>query len=174
MEEARSILSHVESLHKDANHNCWAYLLGPKPEIFYSSDDGEPAGTAGKPILAALKRSDLFNVMMVVTRYFGGVKLGVRGLIEAYGQATDLSLQCSERILRIPKKSLVISLPYAIIGEITRLLSGGVVDAPVWSYGAEVQVSLSVKVSAAPEIAAALEEFQARKLIYSWNWVVQK
>ena len=89
---ARDFLNRVRTEHRDATHNCWAYLLNAdavsgRPETANSSDDGEPSGTAGRPILGALRRSGLVNAMVIVTRYFGGVKLGVRGLIDAYGGA---------------------------------------------------------------------------------------
>ncbi len=91
-DEAKAFISRIAAEHKTANHNCWAYILGKKADIYHSSDNGEPAGTAGKPILGTLQKHDLSNVVAVVTRYFGGVKLGVRGLIEAYGTSTELAI----------------------------------------------------------------------------------
>jgi uncharacterized YigZ family protein len=171
VEKCREVLAGVNSLCKDANHNCWAYCLGPDPEVAHSSDDGEPAGTAGKPILAAIRQSGMVNVIVVVTRYFGGIKLGVRGLIEAYGQVAADVVSQTARVSRIRSRKLVICLPYAIIGEMIRLLDvhgGG--DVPLWSYGAEVGVVAGIKVSAASHVESQLDELQARKLIYSWSW----
>ena len=96
----RGFLNDIHAAHRDATHNCWAYLLGPHPTVEYCSDDGEPSGTAGRPILGAVRRSGMVNVMVVVTRYFGGVKLGVRGLIEAYGPAAERVLTAAERVER--------------------------------------------------------------------------
>ena len=96
----RGFLNDIHAAHRDATHNCWAYLLGPHPTTEYCSDDGEPSGTAGRPILGAVRRSGMVNVMVVVTRYFGGVKLGVRGLIEAYGLAAERVLAAAERVGR--------------------------------------------------------------------------
>jgi len=87
--QAKDYIAKIGKKHKNANHNCWAYIIGEKGEIFHSSDAGEPAGTAGKPILNALKKHNFTNIVAVVTRYFGGVKLGIRGLIEAYSQVTE-------------------------------------------------------------------------------------
>jgi uncharacterized YigZ family protein len=171
-EEARKILAGAESDHKNANHNCWAYRLGPEPETTYFSDDGEPAGTAGKPILSAIRQSEFVNVMVVVTRYFGGIKLGVRGLIEAYRQVAADVVARTVRVTRVRSRKLVICLPYAIIGEITYLLDlHGGDDVPFWSYGVEVEVAASIKMSAVPCIESHLEELQARKVIRSWSWV---
>jgi uncharacterized YigZ family protein len=172
-EEVRSILAEVESNHRGATHHCWAYRMGPEPETEYSSDGGEPAGTAGKPILSAVRQSDMFNLMVVVTRYFGGIKLGVRGLIEAYGQTAASVAGKVGRVSCVRSRKLVIRLPYAIIGEIAYFLEGhGMVGVPSWSYDSEVEVAVNVKMSVASQIATALDEFQTRKRICSWNWVL--
>src|SRR5687768_10618077 len=83
VEEAKAFISEISGQYKDATHNCWAYITGKNGDIFHSSDAGEPAGTAGKPILNTLNKYRLTNISAVVTRYYGGVKLGVRGLIDA-------------------------------------------------------------------------------------------
>ena len=85
IEEAKEFISKINSEHKTATHNCWAYVVGDQGQTFHSSDSGEPSGTAGKPMLNALQKNRLTNIAAVVTRYYGGVKLGVRGLIDAYG-----------------------------------------------------------------------------------------
>ncbi|MCL2065116.1 MAG: YigZ family protein [Candidatus Cloacimonetes bacterium] len=85
-ESARIFIREVKKRHKQANHNCSAYIIG---ETFFSSDDREPSGTAGRPILNMLKKYNMTNVVLVVTRYFGGVELGIRGLIVAYGEVAE-------------------------------------------------------------------------------------
>lgn len=88
---AKNVLMGIRKKYYDATHNCYAWRIHPEHEK--ASDDGEPAGSAGKPILQALKGSGLQNVMAVVTRYFGGTKLGIGGLVRAYGDATALALE---------------------------------------------------------------------------------
>ncbi len=88
--EAREFISKVSKEYRDATHNCWAYKIG---QLEHSSDAGEPSGTAGVPILGCVKSSRLDRIVVVVTRYFGGVKLGIRGLINAYSQVTRLVLE---------------------------------------------------------------------------------
>jgi uncharacterized YigZ family protein len=172
-EEVRSILSGVESEYRDATHHCWAYRLGPEPEVEHASDGGEPAGTAGKPILSAIRQSGMDNVMVVVTRYFGGIKLGVRGLIEAYGQTAASAVEKVVRVSRVRSRRVLIRLPYAIIGEIAHFLEvHGTADAPAWSYGSEVEVAANVRLSLVSQITLILDEFQARNRIHSWNWVL--
>jgi len=83
-EQAREFIYTVSKKYHDSSHNCWAYIVGLDGEMSHSSDAGEPSGTAGKPILGVLQKNDLTNAVIVVSRYFGGVKLGIRGLIEAY------------------------------------------------------------------------------------------
>ncbi|MBW6515103.1 MAG: IMPACT family protein [Candidatus Cloacimonetes bacterium] len=83
-EEAKTLINSIASRYREATHNCWAYRTGLNGELSHCSDAGEPSGTAGKPIMGAIHKHELSNVVLVVTRYFGGVKLGIRGLIDAY------------------------------------------------------------------------------------------
>lgn len=89
--EAMSVLEHAKQDYPDARHHCWAYLIGSpnKPKLIARSDDGEPSGTAGKPILNVMQHKAVGDVMLVVTRYFGGIKLGAGGLVRAYSQAAQ-------------------------------------------------------------------------------------
>ncbi|MFF9455278.1 YigZ family protein [Streptomyces flaveolus] len=91
-EEAQEFIASVRKQHADANHNCWAYVIGADAAVQKASDDGEPGGTAGVPMLQMLLRRDMRYVVAVVTRYFGGVKLGAGGLIRAYGGAVGEAL----------------------------------------------------------------------------------
>lgn len=83
-EEAKARIAEIKALHKTANHNCSAYTIGDQHQIQKANDDGEPSGTAGVPMLETLKKEDIHNVVAIVTRYFGGIKLGTGGLIRAY------------------------------------------------------------------------------------------
>lgn len=169
-DQVRPNLALAEEAHRDADHRCWAYALEPGGEE-HSSDAGEPAGTAGRPILSAIRRSGLFNVMIVVTRYFGGVKLGTRGLIDAYGRVASDAASRAGRRPRVRKKKVTISVPYPAIGEVARLLAvNGMTGSPVWAYGPDAEVTAEVRLSSAPALEAALEELQARKLLRSWEW----
>lgn len=102
--EAKAFIAQIREEHSQASHNCYAYRIGSgENPLEYYNDHGEPSGTAGKPMLGAIQRLNLTNVVVVVTRYFGGKKLGVRGLIEAYGQAATLVLNEAGTIVRVPK-----------------------------------------------------------------------
>lgn len=166
--EARDFLSRVQGAHRDATHNCWAYLLGPEPVSEYSSDAGEPSGTAGRPILSALRRGGMVNAMVVVTRYFGGVKLGVRGLIEAYGGVAAKVLEAATPVERLRTRPFTVSLPYPATGTVTRLLEDcGAV--PAWTWGEAAEVRAEVPLSRAPALSRALEELRARGTISAWD-----
>jgi uncharacterized YigZ family protein len=102
----------ISILHPKATHHCWAYRFIANPIVEHCSDAGEPAGTAGRPILGALKKYSLQNVAAVVTRYYGGIKLGVRGLIAAYGETTLRALERAKLIVREPMSSIEFSCPY--------------------------------------------------------------
>lgn len=95
-------LKEICKLYPKATHYCWAYRFACEPVLEHSSDAGEPAGSAGRPILGALKKSNLLNILAVVTRYYGGVKLGIKGLISAYGESTLLAVQNAEIITAEP------------------------------------------------------------------------
>lgn len=166
-EEARAILSDVTSKYRDATHNCRAYVLADGTE--YSSDDGEPSGTAGKPILGAIKRSGLVNVMVIVTRYFGGVKLGVRGLIDAYGDTAMKALEICEKVERVITSTFRIALGYNAVGNVTRLLEGAGAVNLKWDYAENVSVSADVPESECERVSRELEEMKARGIIEEWE-----
>jgi len=135
---------------EDATHNCYAWVTGFKREQSYYSDAGEPAGTAGKPILNALLSAGLTNVAAIVTRYYGGVKLGVRGLIEAYGQSVEEALQTAHSIPAIKMSTIWIRSDYADAESAHRLalkLGGSVLDV---SYGVRVEALFQL-----PDVAIA-------------------
>lgn len=112
--EAKAFIAQIREEHSQANHNCYAYRIGTGANpLEYYNDHGEPSGTAGKPILGAIQRLNLTNVVVVVTRYFGGKKLGVRGLIEAYGQAATLVLNEAGTVVRVPKFTVTLVYNYS-------------------------------------------------------------
>ncbi|MBQ7577719.1 MAG: YigZ family protein [Synergistaceae bacterium] len=166
-DEAKNFLSRIISQHRDATHNCRAYILSDGNE--YSSDDGEPSGTAGKPILNAIKRSGLVNVMVIVTRYFGGVKLGTRGLIDAYGQTAAKALELAEIKECIITKKFFIALEYNSTGLITRLLENHNAINIKWQYNEIVSVNADIPVNFCDNISRELNELLARKIIISFD-----
>lgn len=164
-------LREVCDLHKQATHNCWAYRVGEDSCREYFSDGGEPAGTAGKPILGAIVRFDLTNTLIVVTRYFGGIKLGVRGLIEAYGSTATEALNASGVAERTIKNMYQVIAPYDMVKTLRRLaLSHGAAEEDIqFEYGEQVGIVCSVPRSSESQFESTLEELLNMGRIISWN-----
>lgn len=114
--QATSFVEEIKKKHSDANHNCYAYIAGSQDEFQKADDDGEPAGTAGKPILEVLKKNNLKDTTIVVTRYFGGIKLGSGGLIRAYGQSASYGIKAAKIIERTLHSCIGIDIDYAQLG----------------------------------------------------------
>jgi uncharacterized YigZ family protein len=112
IDAAKAFISKISKENKTATHNCWAYVLGDDGRICHSSDAGEPSGTAGKPMLNVLTSHRMTRVTAVVTRHYGGVKLGVRGLIQAYSEAVETALSTAKKVRLIQAESIKIQVPY--------------------------------------------------------------
>jgi uncharacterized YigZ family protein len=121
-DEARAAIEAIRRRHWDANHNCSAYRVGPGGRFQRSSDDGEPAGTAGVPMLAVLGRRDLTDTVAVVTRWFGGVLLGAGGLIRAYGQAVSAAIDAVGIVERRPVLLVAVAAEHAAAGRLEHAL----------------------------------------------------
>ena len=121
VEEFKQALNEIKKLHPKATHHCFAYRLGLDGNAFRVSDDGEPSGTAGRPILGQIDSKGLVNVLVVVVRYFGGTLLGVPGLINAYKSAASLALQITPLVQKQVEKEFVVQFDYTRIGEIMAL-----------------------------------------------------
>lgn len=117
-EEAISFLNNIRKKHYDATHNCYAYILGEQSDIQRSSDDGEPSGTAGVPILEVLKKEGLTNTIIVVTRYFGGIMLGAGGLIRAYTEGAVRAINAAGIVEVKPFSIYAIKADYSNLGKI--------------------------------------------------------
>lgn len=120
--EALAFIEEIKSLHKDATHNVYAYVVGDDNNIQRYSDDGEPSGTAGIPALEVIKKEDLRNVVVVVTRYFGGIKLGTGGLIRAYTKGAKIGLEAGNIIEKVLFRKVKIRLDYTLYGKVENYL----------------------------------------------------
>ena len=157
-EDATSALKAIRKEFFDATHHCYAYRIGPKGEQFRSSDDGEPGGTGGRPILAAIERKELSDVLVVVVRYFGGTKLGIPGLGRAYGQAADASLSAAEILERYSTDLVAVTFSHDQTHAVMHLVSelgARIVDT---SYDEEVHLTLEIRRSLADRLRLSLVE----------------
>ncbi|WP_440961590.1 YigZ family protein [Paenibacillus nitricinens] len=123
-EEALLFIEDIKKKHRDATHNCSAYVIGERDEIQRQSDDGEPSGTAGKPILEVIRNQGVKNVAIVVTRYFGGIMLGAGGLIRAYTDGAVLALEAGEVITRVLRREVFVEIDYTWLGKVENELRG--------------------------------------------------
>src|SRR5699024_9710309 len=114
--EAQAFVQRIKKKHHDATHNCSAYIIGDHDQIQKANDDGEPSGTAGVPMLEVLKRQTLKNTAVVVTRYFGGIKLGAGGLIRAYGSTTSETIKATGIVKRQLMQGFSVTIDYTLLG----------------------------------------------------------
>ncbi|MCM3443773.1 YigZ family protein [Metabacillus halosaccharovorans] len=117
-EEAIEFIQKIKKKHYDANHNCSAYLIGENDHIQKANDDGEPSGTAGVPMLEVLKKKKLKDTVVVVTRYFGGIKLGTGGLIRAYGKSVSEGIQATGMVERKLMRIMNTNIDYTWLGKV--------------------------------------------------------
>ena len=139
-DEAVSFINETKKKYWDARHNCSAFVIGKRQELTRCSDDGEPAGTAGRPMLDVLLKENIHNAAVVVTRYFGGVLLGTGGLVRAYQQATKAGLSASEIIEKKEGAVLFIRTDYTGIGRLQYLLAQEKITVIDTAYEADVLV----------------------------------
>lgn len=147
VEGARAIIAEVKKLHPTASHHVPAFVIGHgKSVITHCSDDGEPSGTAGRPALAVLQGSGLGNVVVVVTRYFGGTKLGTGGLVKAYGDAVREVLKGVKFATLLPTTTLMFVTPYRLFDQVTRLMEAHFGQILGTDFLEEITVTVRFKV----------------------------
>ena len=121
-EEALAFLNKIRTKHKDATHNCYAYVIGKNSGIMRYSDDGEPGGTAGLPMMEVLKAQCVVNCCVVVTRYFGGILLGAGGLVRAYTQGAVIALKAAQVVIMEPSQRYLCEVAYPLWDRVTHAL----------------------------------------------------
>jgi uncharacterized YigZ family protein len=120
--DAEAFIEEIKKKHRDAAHNIFAYIIGDKMLIQRASDDGEPSGTAGKPTLEVIKNKKLTNITVVVTRYFGGIKLGTGGLIRAYSRSAAEGIEKAGEVIKKIHKLIIIKIDYSLFGSVQRVI----------------------------------------------------
>jgi uncharacterized YigZ family protein len=154
---AKAFLARLEKELPDATHHCWAWRLGV-PARERSADAGEPAGTAGMPILQVLRGAGLADVMAVVVRWYGGTKLGKGGLARAYAGAAREALQGLPVATRVPTTRLAVEIPYEKVGAVKRLLRPPEIELASEEYGAAARLVLAVHEEREGALREALAE----------------
>ena len=151
-EEAQAFIQRISKEFWDATHNCTAYAIGPRQEQQRSSDNGEPSGTAGKPMLEVLKKTTITNVAVVVTRYYGGIKLGAGGLIRAYSHSVAKAVQEGPKLLIAPRQIVSLTIDYSYFVSVERQLQ--TLELP---YQSTFTDTISLEIYVEPSFVSELE-----------------
>jgi len=146
-QQAQAFIEEIKAKHKSANHNCSAYLIGEHDSIQKANDDGEPSGTAGFPMLEVLKKQGLKDTVVVVTRYFGGIKLGGGGLIRAYGKATTEGLMAAQIVERRLHHLMKVSVDYTWLGKVENEIRSSAYPLDRIDYAEAVELFLYVPIT---------------------------
>lgn len=159
--EARDFVTAIKKKHFDARHNCSAWVLGADSSQQKSNDDGEPGGTAGNPILEAIKQHGLTNVVVVVTRYFGGIKLGAGGLIRAYSHTASLGLEATPCLEVKPFCLMEAEMDYSLLGTVENWIRNEELRTGETAYLDKVTVRLLVEPADCESISTELTNLTA-------------
>lgn len=171
-EEAKEYVAMYANEYHDARHVCWAYMIGSDRKEFLSSDNGEPSGTAGKPILGQINSFGLTNIVIIVVRYFGGIKLGTSGLIAAYREAARLAIEAAEIIEGKDMTTLSFTFPYLAMNDVMKLLKAQnppgareTVRIIEQSFDNTCSITLSLPLDLLPTLSARFSSISGTSLI---------
>ncbi|MBR4540237.1 MAG: YigZ family protein [Clostridia bacterium] len=175
-EEALAFLKSIREKHKDATHNCYAYVIGENAGIMRYSDDGEPGGTAGLPMMEVLKNRGVVNCCVVVTRYFGGVLLGAGGLVRSYTKGCAIALDAAQVVKMQLSQKLMLDVPYPLWDRVNHAMKSLPVIIEDTRFGASVEATLLTRVTDLAEVTQKLtaltdakaEWLELEELHYPW------
>lgn len=151
-EEAKAFVTEIKNKHKQATHNCWAYVVGKNMGIQRYSDDGEPQGTAGIPILEVMKKSNVTDCAIVVTRYFGGIMLGAGGLTRAYTKGASIALKAGGVVEKVEGVNVSLEMDYDMIGKVQYMCAQNNWHIEDTEYTDKVVAHILAELSVADEI----------------------
>ena len=162
-DQAREFLQSMKKKYFDATHNCSAWIIGVGVEKHKSNDDGEPGGTAGNPILEVIKKNALTNVAIVVTRYFGGIKLGAGGLIRAYSHSAAIGVAASDVVMMTPMRQFSVTIEYGLLASVENWLRQKKIAVDGIEYAADVTISLRAEPDDVEKILAEITELTSAR-----------
>ena len=162
----KEIISELKSLHPKARHHCWAYRLTPDRSVFRINDDGEPSGTAGRPILNVLLSMDVTNILIVVVRYFGGTLLGVPGLINAYKTSAQEALTVANIVERTVNDVYEIEFDYLQMNNIMRVVKESEVNVLSQDFDMSCKITLEIRKLQVNELIGRVEKIEGVKINY--------
>lgn len=164
-DEAKAVIATYQKKYFDARHVCWAYMLGFDRTDFQSNDNGEPSGTAGKPILGQINSFGLTDVVIVVVRYFGGIKLGTSGLIAAYREAARMSIEEAEIVERKLMKRIEFTFPYLSMNDVMRLVKQTQPEIVSQQFDNACSMTLAVRADDYESLTARLSDIDGVSML---------
>ena len=166
-EAAKAFVTQVKSEHPDARHHCWAFVAGAPDDSqqLGFSDDGEPSGTAGKPILGQINSNELTDILIIVVRYFGGIKLGTSGLIVAYKAAAAEAISAATIIEKTVDEEVTVMFEYPFMNDIMRIVKEEEPEILSQSYDMDCSMTLCIRRSMMPKLRARLEKVETARIL---------
>ena len=168
-DEAKAVVKRYANDYHDARHVCWAYMIGTERNEYPSSDNGEPSGTAGKPILGQINSFGLTNVVIVVVRYFGGIKLGTSGLIQAYRAAAAEAIAAATIVERTIDRTLHIQFDYLLMNDVMRILKELGLTPRNQQFGLDCRLDVPVRQSQSVRAYDSLAKLYGLKIDIAEN-----
>ena len=164
VEEVKELVEAHQKKYYDARHVCYAYMLGHERLTFRANDNGEPSGTAGKPILGQINSNELTDILIIVVRYFGGVKLGTSGLIQAYKAAAAEAIAAAAIIEKTVDEQLTITFEYTLMNQVMRIVKEEGPAILSQSFDNDCQMTLSIRASLMPRLHDRLSKIEGLRL----------
>ena len=165
-QEIKELIAHLRAEHSKARHFCWAFRLTPDRSVFRLNDDGEPSGTAGRPILNSLLSTDLTNILIVVVRYFGGTLLGVPGLINAYKSAAQDAIDASKIIEKTINDRYSLQFDYLRLNEVMKIVKDENLDISDQLFDNDCSMSVSIRKAQLNQVIHKLEKVEGLVLTF--------
>ena len=165
-EEIKPIIDKIRKEHHEARHHCYAYIIGYERIIWRVNDDGEPSGTAGRPILGQINSFGLTNIIIVVSRYFGGTLLGVSGLINAYRSSAESALRNAELTEKTVNEYYKITYPYISMNDVMKILKEENIGQSEQSFDIECNILLNFRVSVKEKVLNRLSRIDGLNYRY--------
>jgi uncharacterized YigZ family protein len=167
--DIKGIVAILKTEHPKANHHCWAIRLGIDRSVFRINDDGEPSGTAGRPILNTLLFRNVTNTLVVVVRYFGGTLLGVPGLINAYKTATEMALDAAQVVKKTVNDIYTITFDYLQMNDVMRIIKDEQLQVLEQISELNCQVKFSVRKTQVEQIISKLDKVSGVKAVFNYS-----
>ena len=164
VDEVKALLEEYQKKYYDARHVCYAYMLGPQRKDFRANDNGEPSGTAGKPILGQINSNELTDILIIVVRYFGGIKLGTSGLIVAYKAAAAEALAAAELVEKTVDECIRFWFEYPFMNDVMRVVKEESPEIVEQGYDMDCRMTLRIRSSLMPRLRARLEKVETLRI----------